>query len=102
MLLIQNKLEKAARKGAAFSVAGLMALVGMGFLTAAFWMVLSQWRTDLFATTVIGLIYFGAGAVIAALAMRKPPAPPKPHLSPLQLMIVSFLDGFEQAQRTKK
>lgn len=82
MLLTGLKLQaRAAARRAGFSVIGsLFLLVGLGFLTAAGWIVLADRRDALFAALVIGGIYVGIGLIFFALASRRyvrvPVAPP--------------------------
>lgn len=106
MFGIGKKVERAARKGAALSAAALLGVVGAGFLTAAAWMLLSELRSDLFAAGVIGAAYMGAAGIVAALGLRKPqkeaeqhPSPDTSDLTPLQLVTLSFLQGFEQGRQ---
>lgn len=107
MQFLENKVKKAARKGAAFSVGTVIFLVGVGFLTVAAWILLSTWHDALFAATVIGLGYCGLGAIAMGFALRSGKATRletvkvEQQLSPLQLVLLSFLDGFEQGRRTK-
>ncbi|MDF3414379.1 hypothetical protein HKX54_07920 [Sulfitobacter sp. M57] len=107
MFGIEKKVEKAARKGAAFSAAALLGCVGAAFLTAAGWMVLSELRSDLFAATVIGALYLGAAAIAAAAGLKEPNRPAKAaqqqqqlpqDMTPLQMVVLSFLQGFEQGR----
>ncbi|MGB3246202.1 MAG: phage holin family protein [Sulfitobacter sp.] len=111
MLGIEQKVQRAARKGAAFSAAGVLAIVGVAFLTAAGWMVLSELRSPVFAATVIGLIYIGAAAIAVAIGLKKPDnfsatasgkRQPASDLSPLQLVVLSFVQGFEQGRENNK
>lgn len=107
MFGIEQKVGRAARKGAAFSGAALLGCIGVAFLTAAAWMVLSEIRSEIFAATVIGAVYLGAAAIAAALGMKKPSPPPPTasqnpsaeDLSPLQLVVLSFVRGFEQGRQ---
>lgn len=108
MFGISRKVERAARKGAAFSAAGVLAAVGIAFLTVAGWMVLTELRSELFAAVVLGFLYLGAAGIVLALGMKKPPhrveqQPEHQHkagtdLSPLQMVVLSFLQGFEQGR----
>lgn len=113
MFGIERKMERIARKGAAFSAAGVLVAVGVAFLTVAGWIVLAELRSPLFAATIIGVVYLGAAAIAVAIGLKKPDLPEMhsvadtvqkqtvSDLSPLQLVVLSFLQGFEQA-RTKK
>lgn len=107
MFGIEQKVERAARKGAAFSAAALLGGIGVAFLTAAGWMVLAELRSEMFAATVIGVCYVGAAAIAAAIGVKKPtpaekafgPAQDTSQMSPLQLVILSFVQGFEQGRQ---
>jgi branched-subunit amino acid transport protein AzlD len=109
MFGIEQKLERAARKGAAFSAAALIAVVGVAFLTVAGWMVLAELRSDLFAATVIGCLYLGIAAILVAYGLKRPDNQAKASassfsasdLSPLQLVVLSFVQGFEQGRQKK-
>lgn len=106
MFNLENKVERAARKGATFSAAGLLAAVGMAFLTAAGWMVLSELKSSVFAAAALGAGYTGAAAIAAAIGLRKSDGQSGGYgatqttsdLSPLQLVVLSFVQGFEQGQ----
>lgn len=111
MFGIEQKVEKAARKGAAFSAATVLALVGMAFLTTAGWIILSELHSALFAATVIGFIYVGAAAITLAVGLKKPQhthSQPTGHVSadsdltPLQLVVLSFLQGFEKGRQNDR
>lgn len=64
-----------AGKRAAWSVGGILfAAVGLGFMTAALWLVLLTVVTPLYACVVLGLIYLGLGCIsFAAAAMTGKP-----------------------------
>jgi hypothetical protein len=110
MFGIEQKLEKAARKAAAFSAGGLLAAVGAGFLTAAAYMLISEMRTPLFAVTTLGLIYLGLAAIAFAIGAFRPDEQDRKisaaalpgNLSPMQLMAVSFIQGLEQGRNRRR
>lgn len=111
MFGVEQKIERAARKGAAFSAATILASVGLGFLTAAAWMVLSELRSAPFAALVIGIGYLGAAAIAAALGTSKKSKDRHQFaqqdelgsdLTPLQLVALSFLRGFEQGRENSR
>lgn len=107
MFGIEQKVERAARKGAAFSAAAVLGSVGVAFLTSAAWMVLSEVRSETFAATVIGASYLGAAAIAAAVGVKKQPSTKEAfsqtqsasEMSPLQMVILSFVQGFEQGRQ---
>lgn len=108
MFGIEQKVRKAASKAAAFSVGGLLAIVGVGFLTAAAYLLISEMRTPLFAFTILGIIYLGLAAIAFAFGLTRQTSPqPKQastdlpgNLTPLQLIAVSFLQGLEQGRNS--
>lgn len=110
MTVLGDKIERAARKGVAFSAAGVLAAIGVAFLTTAGWMVLSELRSPLFAATIIGAIYIGAAAIALAVGMKKPT--PRVYttsqtlsdsgLTPLQTVVLSFLQGFEKGRENAR
>jgi len=111
MVSLERKVERAARKGAAFSAAAILAAVGLAFLTAASWLVLSELRSATFAATIIGIFYLGISAIALAIGLKKSDQPHRPtppeqaisDLSPLQMIILGFVQGFEKGrQRNQK
>jgi hypothetical protein len=114
MFGIERKVERAARKGAALSAAGLLAMVGLAFLTTAGWMVLTELRSPLFAASIIGAVYVGLAAIVLAIGLKKPDhshhkSQPKSaqgvdtsDLTPLQLVVLSFIQGFEQGRQNSR
>lgn len=110
MFGIEQKVEKAARKAAAFSMGSMLAAVGAGFLTAATYMLVSELRTPLFAVTTLGMMYLGLSAIAFAVGLsrqrthsRTQSATDLPgNLSPMQLLAVSFLQGLEQGRNSRR
>ena len=111
MLGLEQKVARAARMSAALGVAGAMAAVGLGLLTVAAWIVLAEVRSTEFAALVLGLAYLGLAAVTAALALRRPTshsaashdaARLPSDLTPLQLIVLSFMQGFEQGRENRR
>jgi hypothetical protein len=107
MFGIEKTVANAARKAGFVTASAVLATVGTAFLTTAAWIVLSAQHSSLFAATIIGLVYLGAGAITLALGLSRPtqkrPAPREiGGLSPGQLVLVSFLQGLEQGKRTKR
>lgn len=112
MFGVQAKIEDAARRAAFFSVGGVLCAVGAGFMTVAAWILLATSYDTQTAAFVIGCVYLGAGFVMLGLGTGKRrhhrrPAPAKSHLpqedlSPLQLVAVAFIQGFEQGSSLRK
>ena len=109
MFGLEVKLERAARKLAAFSIAGVLAAVGISFLTVAAWIALAELRSDSFAALIIGGIYLGAALIVLAIGLARPrrvvpaaypAASPMAGLSPLQTVVLSFLQGLEQGRQS--
>ncbi|NIZ07902.1 phage holin family protein [Pseudooceanicola sp. HF7] len=72
---LKYAVSRAARK-AGYSLGALvMIMIGLGFLTAAAWLYLTEIRSSLFAALVIGGVYFGLGLVLMALASIDRPVP---------------------------
>lgn len=106
MFGIDHKIERAAQKGAAFSAAFVIGMVGCGFLTAAAWMLLTKLESELFAASIIGAVYVGVAAIIVAVSMkssrhREPARPDLSEAAPLPLIIGSFMQGFETARKSR-
>lgn len=110
MFGIEQKVAKTARMAGLVTASAALACVGAAFLTAAAWMYLSIIQSPVFAAVVIGLVYVGVAAVTLAVALSRPstpkPAPiesdPLKGLSPMQLVLVSFLQGLEQGRDAKR
>jgi len=92
----------AARK-AALLTAGLLLLgIGLGFLTAAMWIVLSLAYGTLTAAAVLGAGYFGLGFIVLALASsprRRAVVPPAPVHNRL---MEAFLAGLQAGTRPSR
>ncbi|MGO4909623.1 phage holin family protein [Pseudorhodobacter sp. W20_MBD10_FR17] len=106
MFGLKHKVAGAARKAGLITASAALTCVGAAFLTAAAWIYLSAAHSPSFAALIIGLVYLGAGVVVLAMAVSRPPPPPPPQdplggLSPMQLILVSFLRGLEQGQNAK-
>lgn len=111
MFGLELRLQRAARNLAAFSIAGILAGVGIAFLTVAAWITLAEMRSDSFAALVIGTGYVGAALIALAIGLRRrprvvpaayPTAAPIAGLSPVQMVVVSFLQGLEQGRQSAK
>lgn len=93
---LQYTVQSAAKRAALSTLAGLMMVVGLGFLTTALFILIASTHGALFATAVIGGIYFGLGLILLALAtssrrhtMRHPPV-----VDPTAALIAQVTEGF--------
>lgn len=108
MFGLEHKVAAAARKAGLITASAVLTFVGAAFLTAAAWIYLSAAYSASFAALIIGLVYMGAGVVMLAIALSnsRPTPPPKQALlgglTPMQLMLVSFLQGMEQGKNAKR
>ena len=108
MFSIEDKVAHTARKGGLMTASAALTCVGAAFLTAAAWLYLSTEYSAVFAAVIIGLIYLGGGVITLALALsRQRPRPRRVQddlggLSPMQLVLVSFLQGLNQGRNTKR
>lgn len=78
---LKNDARAAARAAAFSALGGLFALVGLGFLTLALWLVLTSVESATFAATVIGVLYAAAAFILLAFGAsgRRKGAEPSPQ-----------------------
>ncbi|GGE20041.1 hypothetical protein GCM10011360_05960 [Primorskyibacter flagellatus] len=92
---------KLSLRRAGFGLGGaLLMVVGVGFLTAAAWLILSEARGAQFAALVIGFGYVGAGAVVMAVGTRRVPHAPAPGITASGLS-AAFAQGFGAGVATR-
>ncbi len=93
---LQYTAQRAAKRAALSTLAGLMMIVGLGFLTTALFLLIASTQGALFATAVIGAIYFGLGLILMAVALPSrrhvPQHPPAMHTT--ASMIAQVTEGF--------
>ncbi|ETX14889.1 hypothetical protein OCH239_20595 [Roseivivax halodurans JCM 10272] len=97
-------------RGAVYSMAGLIfVLIGMCFLAAALWMVLSELRDPRFAATVlgcgfvaVGLIAMGIGKLVSRLHVAPVAAPRAATAPALVQLIEGFLVGVSAGRTTRR
>ncbi|WP_407495456.1 phage holin family protein [Pseudooceanicola sp. MF1-13] len=96
---------KLSLRRAGFGLGGaVLMLIGLGFLTVAAWIALEEARDTQFAALVIGLGYFGLGAVVMALGTRRPRyvAPPVAAATmSLGGLSAAFAQGFGAGAATR-
>lgn len=97
---IEHRLARAAQRSALAGVGTLLALVGLGFMTVAGWLVLEELRDATFAALVLGLVYLGLGIIAVACAFSRPTPPPPPQVqpNPMAALFPAFMAGFEQGR----
>lgn len=105
---IERKVADAARKVGLVTASAVLTCVGAAFLTVAAWIYLSSIHSSGFAALILGCVYVGAGVIMLAVALsRKPPPAPLQAqdglsgLSPMQLVVLSFMQGLEQGRNAK-
>ena len=80
---VKETARETARAVALTTLGAVFALVGIGFLTVALWMLLATTQTPLFAATVIGALYSAAGFLFLAFgsAGKSKSAPAEPEFT---------------------
>jgi len=102
---LRASLQRAGRRAAMMLAGALLLAVGVGFLTAAGWMLLSEAFGPLVAAAVLAGIYGGTGLILLAVAGRdRPPlqvAPVAPASAPdsgLGMAVDAFVFGYQAAR----
>lgn len=100
---IEARLARAARRSALAGVGVIFAAIGVGFLTVAGWLVLSEIRDTTFAAMILGMIYLGVGTIALGFAFSRPRPQTKPRetaleANPIVALIPAFLAGFDQGR----
>ena len=67
----QLRLEDSARRGLLALGALILLLVGIGFLTAAAWLLIADWQGAIVACAVIGFALIIAALIFALVARRR-------------------------------
>lgn len=97
-------LQRAGRRAAMMIAGALLLAVGIGFLTAAGWLLLADAFGPLVAAAVLAGIYGGTGLVLLALAGRAPPPQPLPATpatapeSGIGMAVDAFVFGYQAAR----
>ena len=101
----------AAVRNTVFGFLGVaLALVGLGFLTAAMWMALSQAYGETIAGAVIGSLYVTVGVVVFAVAQSRRGSGTStsaqqsqgPATTPMQGVVLAFMQGLDAAIIAKR
>lgn len=105
----QRQLAQGARRAAWATAGTLLLTVGLAFLTAAAWMVLSTVKDAQFAALVIGCVYIGFGGIAVAIGVRSnracDPLPSPRPASPddtFERMATAFFAGFQSAKEFRR
>jgi hypothetical protein len=110
---LQEKAARGAKRAAWVTAGTVLFCVGIAFLTAAAWMVLSTLQDAQFAALVIGFAYAGLGGVAVAIGMtshRTTNVAPDPHSlsrpagqdDTFERMTAAFLTGFQSAKEFRR
>ena len=105
---LQTRVKVAVKQAAFKGIASVLGLIGLGFFTAALFLVLAETRDALFALLVIGGGYFGLALIFLALGIRQPRAkvPPAPAAQNTQaqmaIVFASFLQGVMQGRAARR
>lgn len=103
--MLELRARALARRGLAGAIGGLLAAVGLGFLTHAAWLALVDWRDPLFAAQTLGGVYVLLGGLVLLGARRRPEArrtsPPPQAVNPVML-VEAFLLGLDAARGTQR
>lgn len=93
---LQYTAQRAAKRAALSTLAGLMIIVGLGFLTTALFILIASTQGALFATATIGSIYFGLGLVLMAVALPSEHHVPRhsPMVHPTASLVAQVTEGF--------
>lgn len=119
---MKDAAKRAARRAGLFATAGLLLIVGAGFLTAALWFALSATLPATSVALIIGGGYVGIALILLALASlpaashpqahaqhRADPAavpgpataPPPAPTSPEAAVVQSFLVGLDAGRKAR-
>ena len=107
MFAIEQKVRGAARKAGCITAGMVLMGVGATFLTGAAWIYLSAAFSALIAAGIIGCAYTGVGAILLAIGTssstysREDAQDSVKAETPVQLVLLSFLQGMEQGRRSQ-
>lgn len=99
---LRRSVRRTAGRLAMTSVAGLLVAVGIGFLTAALWMLIAATHGAMMAATIIGGLYVGVGLIMIAVAMpdrSRHHHHHTPAVDPTALMMAQIAEGFVTGMR---
>ncbi len=107
---LKNSASAAVRNTAIGILAAVLALVGIGFLTAALWMALAQEFGQTNAATMVGSLYITLAAIVFVVArLRGGPARAEfvqqsqgPATTPMQGVVLAFMQGLDAAIIAKR
>ncbi|RPE67138.1 PUCC protein [Pacificibacter maritimus] len=117
MSTLKEKTVQGAKRAAWISLGTAMLCVGVAFLTAAAWMVLSAVKDAQFAALIIGLSYAGIGCIAVVIGTSSShhsgrhvgpehhPEPLTPHArsdDTFERMAAAFMTGMQSAKTFRK
>ncbi|QYX57792.1 phage holin family protein [Roseovarius sp. SCSIO 43702] len=111
----KDRARRAARAAVVATVGGLLCLVGLGFLTAALWIIIEMEYGPLMSALVIGGLYLVLGGAMLAFgrnsqseASPEPlheaqvPPPPPPPRDPFFQMAEGFAMGLQAGREARR
>lgn len=106
---VTARARKGARRAGLLLVSGLLLAAGVGFLSAAIWIVVAAAWSPLVAALVLGVIYLGAGGIVLSLALpprqvHEPVAAQDEALkkAPFPPLAEAFVFGLDTALRLRR
>jgi hypothetical protein len=91
------------RRAGFLLLAGLCALIALGFLTAGGWMLLAERHGAALASIITGGVYLSAALLVVALRPKPPEQIKGPDKVTIGLALgSSFLQGFTAGQRVRR
>ena len=106
---VKARARKGARRAGLLLTSGLLLAVGMGFVSAAIWMVTAAAWSPLVAALLLGAIYIGAGGIVLYLALpsqesaaSRSEAQPTDEVAPYPPLAEAFVFGLDTALRLRR
>lgn len=109
MFGLRKKLQHAVQSVALGGVGALLGLVGLGFLSAAFWLYLAALGGAIMACAILGFGYLGIGLLLMMLASGeihrphdKAAATTKSDTDSVPPLATAFMQGVQQGMAARR